>query len=242
MIKRKLPAFLLSLVLLSGCTGQDMTIIDQNGKPVDVAAAGKNTYTFQLPSNQKASLPQQETPFLDMDQEDWFYESVRFCYENHLMSGITENAFQPGLSTSRAMIVSILWRLDGSPAAGENAFSDVPSEQYYADAVAWAAAEGIVSGYDATHFAPDAPISREQFAAILYRYAAYHQWDCSFDVTLTDFADASAVSPYAADALSWAVSHGIISGMDNQFLSPQSEATRAQAAAILMHLCETFAK
>jgi len=240
MKKYKLLALLLAFVMLPACASQDMSIVDQNGKTIQVASDGKDTYTFRIPEKQTPLSPW-ENPFNDVSEGDWFYKSVRYCHENALISGTTEDTFSPQQPASRAMIVSILWRLDGSPDTGTATFTDVPADQYYADAVAWAASEGIISGHDADHFAPDVPISREQLASILYRYAAYHDWDTTITTMLDSFADADAISPYAEDALSWAASHGIINGMDDNLLTPHGEATRAQVAAILMNLCKNIA-
>lgn len=239
MKKNRLLLLFVSLLFV-GCGSQDMTIIDQNGKSIDVAIAGKDTYTFHIPSHKKKIVSEWENPFIDVHKSDWFYSVVRYCHENNLMSGTTENTFSPNASTSRAMIVSILWRLEGSPHIGTHSFSDVDESQYYADAVAWANTEGIVSGLDEAHFAPDLSITREQLVSILYRYAAYHNWDRNSDSALYDFADADTASAYAADALSWAISHQIINGIDDRLLTPKGDATRAQVAAILMNLCEDF--
>lgn len=241
MKKYKLLALLLSLALLPACASQDMSIVDQNGKTIAVASEGKDTYTFKLPSTQEVNLSAWDNPFIDVEESDWFYKSVRYCHENNLVRGTTANTYSPDLSTSRAMIVSILWRLDGSPDAGAVTFSDVPADQYYADAVTWAASEGIVSGYSEDIFAPEQAITREQLASILYRYTEYHTWDLTSSDVLDTFTDAHAVSAYAKDALSWAASHGVISGMEDNLLTPQGEATRAQVAAILMNFCEKVA-
>lgn len=227
---------LLAIAVLPACSNQDMAIVDQNGKTIQVTSDGKDSYTFRLPEKQPA-LSTWKNPFIDVYEEDWFYKSVCFCHENNLIKGTTETTFSPNQPTSRAMIVSILWRLEGSPDTGTLRFTDVPADQYYADAIAWAASEGIVSGYDMTHFAPDTPISREQLASILYRYTTYHGWDTTTTTTLDSFADANEISAYAVDALSWAVSHDIINGMEGNLLTPHDTAIRAQAAAILMNFC-----
>ena len=239
--KYKLLALLLAFVMLPACTSQDMSIVDQNGKTIHVASDGKDTYTFKLPSEKQTELSSWDNPFIDVTESDWFYKSVRYCHENRLVRGTTENTYSPSQPTSRAMIVSILWRLEGSPDTGTAAFTDVPANQYYADAVAWAASEGIVSGYSEDTFAPEQAITREQMASILYRYAEYHHWDTTITTMLDRFTDAHTASAYAEDALSWAASHGIISGMEDNLLTPYGEATRAQVAAILMNLCENFA-
>lgn len=237
---KHLLALLLALAMLPACQS-DMTITDQNGKAIEVSAAGDDTYTFNLP--EKSVIEDGwDNPFIDVEEGDWFYDPVRYCYVNGLMRGTTQNTFSPDLSTSRAMIVSILWRLEGSPETGNNPFADVPAERYYAPAVAWADSEGIVSGYSEESFGPDDAVTREQMAAILYRYGNYKGWDLSEDVTLDGFSDAYTASGYAQPAIYWAVAHGILSGTDENLLDPQGNATRAQVASILMRVRENMVK
>lgn len=241
MKKKKLAAIFLALLMLPACgSSGDMKITDQNGKEIEVSSTGNDTYTFKLPSAQPNTLGW-DNPFIDVKEGAWYYDAVRYCHENGLMNGTTSNTFSPDIPTSRAMIVSILWRLEGSPATGRNTFTDVPDEQYYADAVAWAASEDIVSGYSDDIFAPDEAITREQLAAILYRYAAYRSWGLSHDATLDSFVDAHIASAYATDALSWATDKNVISGMDDNLLTPKGNASRAQVASILMRICENIA-
>lgn len=238
----RLLALSMALLLLPACAANtDMTITDQNGKEIEVSSAGNDTYTFKVPTS-KPLANGWDNPFIDVTEGAWYYDAVRYCYENSLMLGTTENTFSPNAPTSRAMIVAILWRLEGSPSAGRNTFRDVPENQYYADAVAWAASQGIVSGFSDEIFAPGDAITREQMAAILYRYASYQNWDIFHTQTLDAFADAHTASGYAEDALSWAASHDIISGTEDRLLTPRGEATRAQVATILMNLCETIAE
>ena len=138
------------------------------------------------------------------------------------------------------MIVTILYRLENEPAAGTASFSDVASGAYYAKAVAWAAENGVVTGTTATTFAPDAPITREQMAAILYRYATLKGYDVSQKADLSGYTDAGTISAYASDAMAWANAQGLITGVTNTTLAPKSSATRAQVATILMRFCETI--
>ena len=139
--------------------------------------------------------------------------------------------------------MTILYRLEGTPAVtGTTAFTDVAAGQYYADAVAWAAQNGIVSGTSATTFSPDGVITREQMAAILYRYAQYKGYDVTAKADLSMFTDAAQVSTYATDAMAWANASGLISGTSATTLSPAGSATRAQVATILMRFCENIAK
>ncbi len=175
-------------------------------------------------------------PFVDVKAGDWFYEAVGYAYGRGLMRGLAEGLFVPGAATDRAMIVTILHRLEGSPAALPAAFTDVAAGTYYAAPVAWASANGIVTGYEDGSFRPETPISREQLAAILYRYARYRKLDVSSQGDLGRFPDASAVSLYASEAMSWAVAAGLVNGMDGM-LVPGGSASRAQVAAIFQRLC-----
>ena len=183
----------------------------------------------------------QSHPFTDVPSGSWYEEAVQYVYENGLMSGVSEDAFGPDLTTSRAMVVTILYRLAGSPETGSADFADVPADQYYAAPVAWASSCGVVSGYSADTFGPNDPITREQMALILYRFAQEQKQDTSKRGDLTVFADADQISSYAVDALSWANAQGLINGVDAVTLSPAGRATRAQAATILTQFCRQMA-
>ena len=188
------------------------------------------------PSQQDPTQPLPYLPFMDVSAADWFYEAVGYVYARGMMRGLTENTFAPYAATDRAMIVTILHRLEGSPAALPAAFTDVADGQYYAVPVAWASSAGIVEGYEDATFRPTDPITREQLAAILCRYARYKGLDVSVKGDLGRFPDASSVSLYASDAMSWAVGTGLIAGLDGA-LQPRGEAGRAQVAVILQRLC-----
>ena len=180
-----------------------------------------------------ASDSKPKLPFTDVSTSDWFYSDVMFVYENGLFSGTDSRSFSPNASMTRAMLVTVLYRLEGEPAGtGSSSFSDVRSGSYYEKAVAWAAANGIVTGTGSTSFSPDAKVTREQLAAILYRYAQYKKLDTDAGAKLDSFSDAGNVSGYASEALSWAVSEGLINGASGR-LMPKGDATRAQVAAIL---------
>ena len=157
------------------------------------------------------------------------------------MAGVGDGKFNPYGTTTRGMIVSILYRLEGEPQpAGVAPFTDVTSDKYYAKAVAWANENGIVSGYDSDTFGPDDNITREQLASMLYRYAQYKGKDVTYDANdLDSFADASKVSAYAVDAVKWAVSEGIISG-DRTYINPTAYATRAETASMIMRYNENI--
>lgn len=181
-------------------------------------------------------------PFTDVKEGDWFRGAVAYVYGAGLMNGTSGTTFAPQSTTTRAMIVTILYRYEGSPAAGVSGFRDVPAGQYYTSAVAWAAASGVVNGYSAAQFGPNDPITREQMAAILYRYAQYKGMDVSGRAELSGYADAGRVSAYAREPMAWANQTGLITGVDARTLQPGGSATRAQVATILMRFCENIAK
>lgn len=187
--------------------------------------------------------PVSSLPFGDVKSGDWFYNDVKYVYEKGMMAGTAADVFAPNATTTRAMIVTILYRLEGSPAVtGTNAFVDVPAGQWYTDAVNWAAANQIVKGTSATTFAPNDSITREQMAAILYRYAQYKGYDVTKKADLSGYSDNSQVSAYAKDALAWANAAKLINGVTNTTLAPQGNATRAQVSAILHRFCDGVVK
>ena len=181
-------------------------------------------------------------PFRDVTQSDWFYEGVRFAAQHELFNGASADTFSPNVPMTRGMLVTVLWRLDGkTEAAKTGTFVDVSAKEYYADAVAWAAENGIVNGVDATHFAPNDEVTREQIAAILFRYAEKKDADTAKRADLSAFPDAKKVSGYAKDALAWANAAGLIKGSSENgrnYLDPQGSADRAQVAVILMRYLE----
>lgn len=181
-------------------------------------------------------------PFTDVQEDMWYYSAVQYVYAQGLMAGTTTSTFSPDMSTSRGMIVTILHRLSGSPAGGSSNFTDVATDMYYADAVAWAAANGVVEGYSDGRFGPDDPITREQMAVILSRYAQYKRYNTGARVSLSTYGDAAQVSPYALEAMQWARAEGLITGTDANLLLPGGNATRVQIAAILMRFCENIAQ
>lgn len=184
-------------------------------------------------------------PFTDVTTGDWFLDNVKYVYEKGLMNGTSDTAFSPKQTTNRAMIVTILHRLENSPAVdAQSPFADVAADQYYANPVAWAAANGIVTGTSETTFAPLNNITREQMAAILYRYAQFKGYDVSVgeDTNILSYADAETISEYAVPAIQWAVGSGLINGKGGGVLDPQGSATRAEVSAILARFCEAYAK
>ena len=180
--------------------------------------------------------------FSDVKTSAWYHEDVQYVSENGLMKGTGENLFSPDATTTRGMIVTILYRLEGEPSpTGVCPFQDVASGKYYEKAITWAAENGIVSGFSADTFGPDQNITREQMAAILYRYATYKKYDVSTAGDLSKFPDADKVSSYAVDAVKWANAAGLINGSNDGKLYPAGNATRAQVAAILTRFCKNIA-
>lgn len=178
--------------------------------------------------------------FTDVKPSDWYTGAVQYVCDEGMMNGVTKNVFSPNTPASRAMLVTILYRLEGEPAVNGAAFSDVPREKYYAGAVAWASANHIVNGFEDNSFRPDAPITREQLAVILYRYAARKGRNVASRADLSGYTDARQISPYAEEALSWANASGLITGADWGGLHPGGQATRAETAAILMRFCKNI--
>ena len=181
--------------------------------------------------------------FLDVRRADWFYSDVRYVVEHGLFHGTTQELFSPNAPMTRGMLVTVLYRLAGSPkSAADSGFADVAADKYYADAVSWAAENGIVSGVSDGCFAPDSQVTREQLAAILYRYARDKRYDTGKTADLMGFADYGQISGYAAEALGWTNAEGLVSGRSKTALSPQGSATRAEVAAILHRFAENVAK
>ncbi|MBQ8808672.1 MAG: S-layer homology domain-containing protein, partial [Clostridia bacterium] len=183
-----------------------------------------------------------ENTFADVKKGDWHYESVKYVYENNLMQG-TDNGFEPEKTMSRAMLVTVLFRIENPKTIkGDKKFSDVSDNLWYTDAVSWAAETGIVSGVSETQFAPEENITREQMALIIYRYAKMKGYDIEADASLSSFADKNEVSDWALDAIKWANKEELVNGTSETTLSPKATANRAQVAAILMRFCENVAK
>lgn len=186
-----------------------------------------------------------EIYFSDVTSESWYYESVQYAVNMSLMNGVGNNCFAPNTQMSRAMLVTVLWRYAGSLNEGENIFTDVKDGQWYTDAIAWAAENEIVSGIGNGKFDPDGTVTREQLAAVLYRYSQALALDTGKQQELSGFPDASAVSTWAQTALSWAVAEGLLTGNQSGttvYLDPQGNATRAQVATILMRYIESYSK
>lgn len=180
-------------------------------------------------------------PFTDVNEADWFSDAVQYVYQNGLMYGTDDTAFSPDSSITRGQIAAILYRMEGSPASAKIFFTDVPAGEYYTDAAAWASVNGIMNGYGDGRFGPADPITREQLASTMYRYAGHKGYDTTITGSIARFSDGAAVSSYAVDAVNWAIGAGLFSGVGDNMFAPASGSTRAQAARILMLFCENTA-
>lgn len=238
-----------------GYTVDKVTVTDADGKPVEVSPNGDGTYCFTQPSGavtitvtfkvltdvsecpRDASCPM--SGYTDLNMGEWYHDGIHYCLDEGLMDGVDAGMFAPNATTSRAMIVTILWRLQGSPEVeATETFTDVSPDAWYAKAIAWAVAEGVADGYGEGLFGPNDAITREQLAAMLWRYAGSPEAGGD----LSAFADGDDTSDWAQQAMSWAVAQGLITGVDSDRLDPRGPATRAQTATILMRFAQSETK
>ena len=226
----------------------DVVVTDEDVNELEVTENADGSFTFVQPEGEVTitvtfeenkdeptdPADPSELPFGDVKTSDWFYDPVKYVYDKGLMTGTSATEFAPNLTTTRGMIVSILHRLEGGPVVENDAFSDVSSDDWYGQSVAWAASVGVVNGFEDGTFRPNDPITREQMAAILYNYSQYKGYDVSARADLSKYSDAASVSSWATEVLSWANAEGLVNGMTKTTLDPQASATRAQVATILM--------
>ena len=226
-----------------------LTVTDSKGNEIDLTHKGGNEYTFKMPAGRveiEVSFREIEVelPFTDVPEGAWYADAAAYVYEHGLMAGTSATTFAPDVTTSRAMIATILWRMAGSPVVNYAMdYTDVAQGQWYSEAIRWAASEGIVGGYGNGLFGTNDPITREQFAAMLYRFAQEQGYDVSIgeNTNILSYTDVADLSEYAISAMQWAVGAGIINGTgDGSTLSPHGQATRAQAAVMLMRFCEEY--
>ena len=227
-----------------------LTVTDRFGDAGRVTENSAGTYPFPMPNGQvtvTATFVETEEPvaepFVDVAEGDWFYDAVVYAYQNELMDGVGGNRFAPNSETTRAQLVTILYRLEGEPAvSGDLPFTDVETGIWYTDAILWAAQNNIVNGVSDTEFAPGDDLTRQQLVTILYRYAEAKGYDVSASADLSGYPDAGQVQAYAQPAMAWAVAENIIQGMEDGTLKPAGNASRAQIATILMRFCEDVAQ
>ena len=226
----------------------ELTVTDKNGDSVKLTDKGDGKYTFQMPASKvtveavfTAVEPEPEgLPFTDVTSGDWFYDAVAYVYDKGMMEGTTDTTFAPAMNLTRSMIAQVLYNLEERPEApGAAGFPDVAAGAWYADAVNWAAARGIVKGYDTGAFGPEDSVTREQLAAILYRYAQAKGYDTTQGgMAVREFSDSASISDWAQEAMAWAVNAQVLSGKGNGVLDPQGTATRAEVAQMLMNFGE----
>ena len=235
-----------------------LTVTDANGKTVALTDLGSGKYTFKMPSSKVnvAFAASGETkpcdggkdcpsaPFADVDTSKWYHESIDYVLKHSMMNGVSGTSFAPNSNLTRGMLVQILFNLEGKPQSASASFSDVKADAWYAKAVGWAAANKVVTGYTDGTFRPNAAVTREQAAAILYRYAQSKGIDVSVgeNTNILSYADAMQASEYAIPALQWAVGAGVLNGKGGNLLAPTGTATRAEIAAIMQRWCENIIK
>ncbi len=230
-------------------------VTDKNGNSIKVTKNADGTYSFVMPEKSAQPVKVEVTfkeddgtgdhpsaKFTDVVSGAWYQTAVDYVIANGLMEGTSDTTFEPNTTTSRGMVVTILYRLEGTPSAAASGFPDVAAGQWYTDAVSWAAANGIVTGYDNGNFGPNDIITREQMATILYRYASHKAYGTGAQANLASYTDASAISGYAESAMKWANAEGLITGTTTTTLSPAGDASRAEVATILMRFCEEVVK
>ena len=227
-----------------------LSVTDNRGTELDVKYEGDSVYSFKMPARRVEiqvsfrEIPPESLPFTDIADNAWYADAVRYVYKHGLMAGTSATTFAPDVTTSRSMIATILWRMAGSPVVNyAMTYTDVAQGQWYSEAVRWATSEGIVGGYGNGLFGTNDPITREQLATMLWRYAQSEGYDVSVgeSTNILSYTDVADLADYAIAAMQWAVGAGIINGTgDGSALTPQGQATRAQAAVMLMRFCEEY--
>lgn len=225
-----------------------VAVTDKNGNKIEVTQKPNGDFTFKQPSGKvtitvtfKPAVPS-DFPFIDVPEDAWYRGAVEYVYNNGLIMGVAPNLFAPNMTTDRGQLVTMLWRLAGEPQAeNSTGFNDVPSNAYYAKAVAWAAENGITAGFEDGSFRPTTGLSREQMAALFMKYAQAMGIDTTARADISGYTDVNPNS-WSYEALSWAKAVGLLNGVGDATMAPQATATRAQIAAVLQRYCETIAK
>lgn len=221
---------------MANCDVTVTVTFKEEGKTED-----KEETTTEETETEETTKPETIT-FSDVKESDWFYKGVSYVVENGMMNGVGDDQFAPNAPLTREMLAVVLYNMEKQPeSTGVNPFADVKADMWYTDAIVWANANGIVAGYDDSTFGLGDSITREQLATILYRYAQLKGYDVTEKADLTGYADSTAISGYAVEAMQWANANGIVNGMTETTLAPQGTATRAQVATMLMNFCENVA-
>ncbi len=229
---------------------EQLTVKNESGTELKLTDMGDGKFSFTMPAGDvsvfasfvKEQAGEAALPFTDVDEDAWFFDAVAYVYGKGMMTGVTDTTFEPDTTTTRGMIVTMLYRLEGEPAIGNTAgFADVEAGSWYEKAVAWASQNEIVNGYGDDLFGPNDAITREQMAAILFRYAQYKGLEAvTLEENLGAYTDADQISEYAVQAFNWVVGQGLMTGVTDTTLEPASSATRAQVATILMRYCQAL--
>lgn len=235
-----------------GYTLDELTVTDSSGNEIELTRVSDTEYTFTMPRSRvtiKATFAEinhadvcPSADFTDVDMDAWYHDAVDYAIGNGMMNGVGNNLFAPDSNLTRAMLVQVLWNLEGNPEASIiTEYSDVASDAWYYNAVQWATAENIVGGYGNGIYGPEDDITREQMALMLYRYAQYKGYDTTQSGTdVQDFTDYEDISDWALEGVTWAVNVGLLNGKGNGILDPIGDATRAEVAQILMNFCENI--
>ena len=235
----------------AGYVLETLTVENDKGNFADVTANGDGTYSFRMPGSnvtvratfvRSAAHDCPSEHFTDVNPDGWYHEAIDYVLGKGMMNGTGENTFEPDIRLSRGMIAQVLYNLEGRPAGADSAFTDVAADAWYADAVNWAAATGIVGGYGDGTFGADDPVTREQMAQIIYRYAGFKNVERNERGDLSAFTDGGATSDWAVTAMEWAVGAQVLTGREDGSIDPTGTATRAEVAQILMNFCETVLK
>lgn len=227
-----------------------ITVTSASGKKLSLSAAGENQYSFTMnhtdvtitASFLPLQIPAERVSFSDVSDSAWYKDAVYYVADKGIMSGTGTDTFGPDETLTRAMTAQILYAMEGKPNIGSINFGDVTYEDWYCDAVAWASAKQIMTGYEEGRFGPDTLVTREQVALILFNYANLHSYDTRASGDLSAFSDRDSISSWAKKAMPWAVGAGILSARDDNLLEPGAPATRAEIAQSLMQFCEHVAK
>ena len=216
-------------------------VTGKNAGTVTITALAKDGTAIKGTYSVKVILT--ELSFKDVTVDNWYYNAVKYTYENEMISGYNTTTFAPNDKLTRGMLVTILWRMEGSPNNnGKSKFSDVETNSWYAKAIKWAADNGVVNGYKNGKFGPKDNITRQDLAGILRNYAIYKKKNVNKTADLTKYNDYKTISSYATTSMSWAVSTGVISGNKNGTLTPKGNATRAEAAGMIYNYCINIGK
>ena len=235
-----------SIVPGAGMYVAQIQVVTAGGKTVELTKVSENCYTFVQPRGavtvSATFLPLsggEERIFSDVESFAWYAEAVRFVVEQGIMQGIGGGLFDPNGVMNRSMLVTMLHRLAGEPGGGTASFTDVSAGIWYSDAVAWAASAELTGGYGDGRFGPTDAVTREQVAALLFRYAQLQKLELAADQSVPDFSDTASVSGWAKEAMDWAVRTGLLSGKNGGILDPLGTATRAEVVAILMRFSQS---